>query len=488
MIALRQWSALVLVILLTPALRADDKPPPKADDKPPSPWVVDRTLTVSPAAAPVPALQYRLLPLHSVLKEGNALPIYLRLTHEQGDASRKYLVETPKSWNEMPVDKVPLTEARKFLKDYRYMLRQLELGARKRTVDWDYTLDEPNPIGLLLPDVQWLRTNYSPMMILQVRVALADRDFTAAAHHLETCFAFSRHVGDGPTLIHKICGFALAAQFTGAVADFIERPDAPNLYWALTALPHPLIDLRDALEWEYRMLEFQFPDFNDLDRERTPEQWDAVLKHIRTDLRQFATTEDKVTHPEWFPKDTAPGDLAAKSPELAAARKFVARTKGLAADKVEAMPPAQVLLLFMNGTYREDRDDWYRVAYLPYAQARTQFAARDKRLHDFPASEGHLPARVFLPAIGKVMYRQNTIERTVAALQVVEAMRMYAGAHEGRLPDKLGDVTEVPLPDDPGTGRPFEYTRDGDTATVVSKVADDPVPNGVRFRVTVRKK
>ncbi len=56
----------------------------------------------------MPALKYRLLPLNSELKEGNAVPIYLRLVHEQNDATRKYWTETPKPWNGMPVDKIPL--------------------------------------------------------------------------------------------------------------------------------------------------------------------------------------------------------------------------------------------------------------------------------------------------------------------------------------------------------------------------------------------
>ncbi len=483
MIALRQWSALILALVFAAALRADDKPPP-------SPWVVDRALTVSPAAAPVPALKYRLLPLHSELKEGNAIPIYLRLNHEQSDESRKYFSETPRAWNELPLDKMPLAEARAFVKGRRYMLRQLELGARRRTAEWNYTLDEPDPIGLLLPDVQWLRNNFPPMLLLQVRVALADGDFTAAAHHLETGFAYSQHMGEGPTLIHKLVGIAVAGQFAGTVADWVERPDAPNLYWALTALPRPLIDLRDAQEWEYRMLEMQFPDFDDLDRERTPEQWDAALRRFRTEMRRLAgSDDDKLKHPDWYPKDTAPDDPAAKSPDLPAARKFVARAKNLTAEKVEALAPAQVLLLYIKGTYQEDRDDSYRAVYLPYLQARPLFAAADKRLRELPTSEGHLPGRLFLPALGKVQARQNLLERNLAALRVVEAVRMYAAAHEGRLPEKLDDVTEVPLPDDPGTGKPFEYTRDGEAALVVSKVPDEVLSNsGIRFRVIVRKK
>ena len=66
---------------------------------------------------------------------------------------------------------------------------------------------------------------------------------------------------------------------------------------------------------------------------------------------------------------------------------------------------------------------------------------------------------------------------------------MYAAAHEGQLPDKLTDVTEVPLPNDPGIDRPFEYHRAGDTATLISQVPDDPLPhNDLRYRVTIRKK
>src|SRR5579872_3485302 len=151
MIRLRYGFLVVFFLVSTSCLHAQDKSSSK--DKAPSPWVLDRTLTVTPRAASTPSFKYRLLPLSSELKEGNAVPIYLRLAHEQDDAARKYFADAPKRWNAMPVDKIPLDEARKFLQDNRYRLRQLEVGARRRTVEWDYTLDEPKPIGLLLPDL-----------------------------------------------------------------------------------------------------------------------------------------------------------------------------------------------------------------------------------------------------------------------------------------------------------------------------------------------
>ncbi len=490
MIRLRLWSVLLLIAVPALPLGARDKP--ATPRKAPSPWGVDRAVTVSPRGEPVPALRYRLLPLSSELKEGNAVPIYLRLVHSQNDAARKYWAETPRPWNALPVDRVPLAAARKFLERHRYMLKQLEIGARRRTAEWNYTLDAGDPIGLLLPEVGPMR-EYVPMLQLQVRVALAEGDYPAAAHRLETGFAFCRHVATGTTLIHRLVAIAGAFQFAGTVADWVERPDAPNLYWALTALPRPLIDLRTAQEWEYRMVEMQIPELADLGRTRTPAEWDALLRRVRTTLRDLAglTSEEGKPRrlPDWFPKGYAPGTPAAQSPDLPAARKYVARTRGLSADQVAALPAARVLLLWMMGTYHEERDDWYRAFYLPYPQAGPVFEGARKRLEAAPHSEGHVLARIFLPALSKVVSAQVRLERNLAALRVVEALRLYAAAHDGRLPDNLGDVTEVPLPNDPGTGRPFQYHRDGDTATLVSQDPSAPGPgSGVRYRVTVRKK
>jgi hypothetical protein len=477
------------MLVSSTVVRAEDKPPAASGLD--SSWSIDQSLTISPQAAPTPAFKYRLLPDSWELKDGNAVPIYLRLTHEQSDAARKHFIEAPKQWNALPLDKIPLAEAKAFLHEHQYMLRQLELGARRRTVEWDYTLDEPNRIGLLLPDVQWMR-NYVPMLVLQARVALAERDFAAAAHHLETGFAFSRHVADGPTLIHGLVGCIIATEFANTVAEFISQPDAPNLYWALTALPRPLIDMRAALGFEHQIVEEQFPELNDLDRDLTTGQWDAVLRRVRSEIRGLAlgTVEDgKRKLPDWFPKDFDPETPAAKSPELAAARQFVARTKGISAEKADAMPPAQVLLVYMMGMYREDRDDWFRASYLPYPEARPAFNESKKRLNDAPNPEGHILARTLLPALDKVMSRQMGVERHLAALRVIEAMRIYAAAHEGRLPKKLGDISEVPVPNDPGREGPFEHLYEDGSGTLLSRSPAEHLSYyDQRYRLTLRQK
>ena len=490
---LRRWSAPALFMSFslaafmpcrpTPAAAPDDAKPP-AEDK----WLIDRSLTLAPQAEPRPAFEYRLFPLASERKDGNAVPIYLRLNFERNDAERRDWTETPKKWNAMPIDKIPLAEAGDFLNRYKNFLRQFELGSRRKTAEWNYTLDEGDLISILLPDAQMMR-GYVPMMVLKVRVALAQGDYAAAAHWLETGFAFSRHVGNGPFLINYLVGVACANEFASCLLDFVERPDAPDLYWSLTALPRPLMDMRDATELEYRFLELQFPDLGDVDKPRAPEQWDMVLKKVRSQYRLIVGLGGESGVPS--SKQAAgegPDEPAAQSPDLAAARKYLVEHDKLTADKVAAMPAAQALVLYLVGTYHAFRDDSFKAAYLPFPESRRVFAEAEARRRAAPDSEGKRFADALLPAIEKVRAAQVRLERKIAALRVIEALRLHA-AHEGALPDKLTAVTIVPMPDDPGTGKPFEYQRDGDAATLISRVPGEELEKtGLRFRLVMKKK
>ena len=51
-------------------------------------------------------------------------------------------------------------------------------------------------------------------------------------------------------------------------------------------------------------------------------------------------------------------------------------------------------------------------------------------------------------------------------MQCVEALRLCAGAHDGKFPDKLSDLSEVTVPDDPVTAKPVSYSRTGSTAVL----------------------
>src|SRR5947209_5893867 len=112
MFRLRRCSVVFLgLVVLTAALLRANSPTdkPAAEKK----WLLDRALTISPRAEPRPALKYRLLPTTFERKPGNAVPIYLRLVHEQRDETRRRWVQVPAEWNKQPLDRLSLPEAHK---------------------------------------------------------------------------------------------------------------------------------------------------------------------------------------------------------------------------------------------------------------------------------------------------------------------------------------------------------------------------------------
>ena len=56
----------------------------------------------------------------------------------------------------------------------------------------------------------------------------------------------------------------------------------------------------------------------------------------------------------------------------------------------------------------------------------------------------------------------------IARLRIFEALRIYAAAHDGQLPEKLSDIHEVPIPVNPYDDKPFTYHRDGNRAMLGS--------------------
>jgi hypothetical protein len=150
---------------------------------------------------------------------------------------------------------------------------------------------------------------------------------------------------------------------------------------------------------------------------------------------------------------------------------------------VRQFPALQVVLLDEKLAYEVQRDDSMKGLSLPYWQAEDLLVARRTR----PADERDAVFRGLIAQFQKVRMAQVRIDQRLALLRCVEALRLYAAGHGGRLPAQLADVP-VPVPHDPVTGKPFRYKLDGDTATVrgspprgMEKVA----LYNVRYEVTV---
>lgn len=88
----------------------------------------------------------------------------------------------------------------------------------------------------------------------------------------------------------------------------------------------------------------------------------------------------------------------------------------------------------------------------------------------------------------RVTLLTNRLERHIAALKCIEALRLYAGAHDGKFPEKLSDITEVKIPEDPVTKKPFTYTRTGSEAVLEALATENSEGrDAVRYEITFKE-
>lgn len=87
----------------------------------------------------------------------------------------------------------------------------------------------------------------------------------------------------------------------------------------------------------------------------------------------------------------------------------------------------------------------------------------------------------------KVTTLTNRANRHIAVLQCIEAMRLYAGAHDGKFPDKLSDIVEFSIPDDPVTKKPFSYVRTDSQAVLEAEATKDSEGrDAVHYEITFK--
>jgi hypothetical protein len=151
-------------------------------------------------------------------------------------------------------------------------------------------------------------------------------------------------------------------------------------------------------------------------------------------------------------------------------------------ELIAQFPTDQVLLLDEERAYEVRRDEGMKYMTLPTWEALAGIdslkAPKEPGLFD-----------VFLSAVNRVRRAQGRLEQRIALLRHVEALRLYAAGHDGKLPAALADAG-VPLPPDPFTGKPFRYeTREGVAHLRGSPPKGEelnPVYN-IHYEVTIRK-
>jgi hypothetical protein len=432
-------------------------------------------LYVRPMPAPKPALKYQLLPELDELKPGNAAQEYLKCFAEQ----RPFFYSQKAVADRARYRKMPLVELR--LEPFPLVgggpLHRAEWAARMDTLDWQ-ALRRIHDGGM-----EGLPAELGPLQLLaeslqvRFRAQVARQQFDDAIRTAKTMLALSRHLAEHPTELAGLLGLSVAHLALDALEEMVQQPSCPNLYWALTDLPCPLVDLHKAVQGERIRVAADFRPLRS-DAPMPESEIEALVSRL-SGVLSFAREQAGLP-----PRGVRPllQARARDQTKVGDARRRLIEA-GYAPKLVDQFPPLQIILLDEKREYEIRRDDRMKLLSLPLWQ-----------IDECDGSEGGEPGREglladLLPQIVKLRRTQAALERQIALLRHVEALRLYAAGHDGKLPAKLSDIP-VPLPDDPFSGKPFAYAMEGADAHLRGGSPRGEVPQAgsdVHYAVTLLK-
>lgn len=277
-------------------------------------------LIIYPSELPVSGKKYLLLPEVEELTDADAAPLYEKAVQLLPDNLK---MDEINQWLKTPPDKLPKKQVQSALEKLKPTFKFLEQAVKCKQCDWPYLDDDT--LSQTLAGYRKLLF----LLALQVRFQISQGLYDEAINTMQTGFSMTRHFAEDPILVRGLVGIGMAAYMCRQIEQFIQRPDAPNLYKALRDLPQPLVDLTKQAKWEE-------PDIK-----------------------------------------------------------------------------------------------------------------------------------------GKVHLLMNRLNRHVAALQCIEAIRLYVGSHDGTFPGKLLDIKEADVPDDPVSTKPFSYNLSGSAAIFEAPASEE---------------
>jgi hypothetical protein len=118
----------------------------------------------------------------------------------------------------------------------------------------------------------------------------------------------AHHMGSANILVNNLVGASVGRRISRQVLAWIDAPGAPNLYWSLTVLPDPFIDIRRTLEHEFGTLHRSFPQLRTLGKMRLQAQaqemtaeFYRILTRCRTSSRAAPKTDRRMTRSGRWP-------------------------------------------------------------------------------------------------------------------------------------------------------------------------------------------
>jgi hypothetical protein len=443
----RRWIGLVLLILAAVWLRRADAMDPRVKE-----------IVIQPAGPPRPALRYRLLPPLSDQMPGVAAPLYAQafLAMQEKKVDEATWKKLQNDWPNCPLEKLPKEEARRALEKLKPVLDCVDQAARRPRYGADLAPQDYVKVLSTLPaQVDAFRT-VMRLLVVRIRYEILEGDHDGAIRSIQTGYAMARHCAEQPTALHAVVGSVLIEIVNRQMRDLIQMPRSPNLYWSIAALPEPMIDFQPMLDFESMTFESMFPEVQRAKAAgATPDQWRAILEKMAFSPPWQAPGSWRGGPPA---VDMSPAGkkqmIDALLPKGLPIANRVLKAGGTSDAELDKMSSAEVAVRAMIEFCRVQHDElakWYR---LPYWQAKPAIERQIDEFRGLLPEAGPWMNQALLPVISAESSGQY--QRDLAGLRCVEAIRLYAAEH-GKLPQSLEAITEVPVPVNPLTGKPFRY-------------------------------
>ena len=448
------------------------------------------SLAVWPTAEAQLALKYQLLPRFSDQRPGNAANVYKEALAKMPEDYKEDLNEEINRLQRIHINNLEIKEVEAALEPYKPAIAQVKLAACCEECEWGLSLRHPNSINILSEfNGYWY---LSKVIALQAKGQIAEKKFDEAVETLQMGFALAKHISQIRTFEMDVLVNGISQNMLDQVENFIQTSESHNLFWALSGLTKPFIDKSLSMRQSREYIFITHPQLHDRERKvLSQEQAEEALGYLASKRLNGFEDEDydisrtiKLLYP--------------------AAREFL-KEKGYSPEKIEAMSSSQVILIHQLADFDQMMDELYRWFYFPYGQAQQgwktlmkEWGVKDNLEYSFFFYPKYDPEKfenisTYIAKLSVVAlnaeYRKSTyLDQKIAALQCIEAMRMYAADHEGKLPKSLRDIQDVPIPLNPFTGEDFIYKWEDDKVILVLANDFEYPHEKLFYEITIKEK
>jgi hypothetical protein len=426
-----------------------------------------QTFELTPAAPPTPSLKYEFLFYDAFERQpGNAAILYLDSTLLMGpDAKQKA---------DQALDAYDAKSMARFHRladslENHSLIEELDLAGRRENCDWESPWHEAG-LSTLLPQLSPLRTI---ARILKVRALrqIEQGKIDDAVKTMRLGYEMAGKVGERGVLVCGLVSLSMTMTMDECLEQLMNRPDAPNLYWALSEFPGTRSTLSASVDGESQWWVNAVPNLAQAWRgqDLSAEQWRAIFDYLSSAISD--------------PHPTGSEIVGKTSPELMQeAREQYAQSHHVTPEQAASVDPLVVVGPFYLSQLRIARDNAFKMRGMAIP---LQLALSKKYGDENTRLQHAQPANLFLQTLSNfhnAYWNFARVDRQLAALTAVEAIRSYAAANSGALPAQLSDITETPVPLNPATGKPFEYRVDNGTATLSDSNSEGPLTYTIRIR------